>query len=211
MKITPAKKRSNSKIEIPSVLGAPFQGGFYAGRLNVGDIEYAIIVAPKAEGEHADTRWNADTKFVNGALSYNDGLTNTTAMSKAGSQLAQWARRLKIGGFSDWYLPSQDELELCYRHLKPSTDKNYCWARSGINLSAVPPTRPYTPDVPKQTKAKAFKNGGTHAFNQIWHWTSTQHAADPGGAWMQSFGDGSQGTTRKSLVYRARAVRRIKI
>ncbi|MBS1170596.1 MAG: hypothetical protein H6R01_1514 [Burkholderiaceae bacterium] len=196
---------------IPTVIGTPFAGGFYAGTVRIEGALHALIVAPKAEGQHEAARWNGSTDEVTGALSYNDGLANTKAMAADGSKLAQWALELNIGGFSDWYLPSLDELEILYRNLKPTEEKNYCWARSGINLHADEPTAPYTPDFPMQTTAKAFRSGGAEAFDPAWHWSSTQHAAHGSCAWMQDFSNGSQHDGRKGSEYRARAVRRIAI
>lgn len=199
------------KTNIPTTYGEAFGGGFYAGRIRLGDVEYALIVAPNGEGDCQNVEWHKAAKGVKAALSYGDGAANTTAMAKAGSALAAWALGLRIGGFDDWYLPSQDELEICYRNLKPDTGTNSPYARSGINLSAVPPTRPYTAGDPKQTKAKAFRADGKQAFAEAWYWTSTQHAADSGCAWMQRFGYGYQGYDHKSSYGRARAVRKIKI
>lgn len=42
-----------------------------------------------------------------------------------------------------------------------------------------------------------------------WYWTSTQDAASPDYAWMQSFDNGTQNDGHKSGEYRARAVRRL--
>lgn len=184
-------------------------GGFYAGRIRIGDQVYALIVAPKADGEHAATTWIARNKSVPEALSYCDGLANTRAMADAGSKLAKWALDLRIGGNDDWYLPAQDELEVIYRNLKPSDNQNYCWARSGINLSAIDPTRPYTPEVPAQTLAEAFQKGAEQAFDTGWYWTSTQHASHSDYAWSQHFNYGNQICHGKYGELRARAVRRL--
>lgn len=186
-------------------------GGFYAGRIRIGDQAFALIVAPKADGEHEDAPWNDTYSVVEGAQSYLDGLANTDAMAGAGSELAKWARGLRIGGHDDWYLPSQDELEIIYRNLKPTTEANWCYARSGINLSAVEPTRPYTPDFPVQTLTETFQKGGAEAFDPAWYWSSTQHVSVSGYAWSQDFGGGGQSDGRKSSTFRARAVRRLVI
>jgi len=200
-----------TKTTIPTAPGTAFGGGFYVGRIRVDGADYALIVAPKAEGQHADGPWNESSASVKGARSYCDGRANTLAMAKAGSKLAKWAQGLRIGKFKDWYLPSQDELELCYRHLKPGTGGNSPYGRSGLNISAVPPTYPYCTDVAKQTKAKAFREGGGEAFDQVWYWSSTQRAACSDYAWVQVFGNGCQGNARESFSGRARAVRRLVI
>jgi len=199
----------SSTAEILPLLGTSMGGGFYAGRIRIEDQVYALIVAPKAEGEHAATTCIARNKSVPEALSYCDGLANTMAMADAGSKLAKWALDLRIGGNDDWYLPAQDELEFIYRNLKPSDNQNYCRARSGINLSAIDPTLPHTLEVPAQTLAEAFQKGAEQAFDLDWYWTSTQHASNSGSAWSQNFLRGNQDYYHKLSELRARAVRRL--
>jgi hypothetical protein len=196
--------------ELPAI-HEPLAGGFYAGTINVGGVIYALIVAPKAEGEHKNIAWNGSTKSVARALSYCDGRANTLAMAEDGSELAKWALALRIGGHDDWYLPSQDELEILYRAFKPTEEQNWCYARSGINLSAVPPTRPYTPEVPVKTVHEAFQAGGAEAFDAAWYWSSTQYASGSDCAWRQGFSYGGQYDGHKGIKLRARAVRRLPI
>jgi hypothetical protein len=195
-------------ITIPTTPGVPFVGGFYAGRIRIADQVFALIVAPKAEGEFEE-QWNSSTKTVEDAMSYVDGRANTLAMAAAGSELAKNALRLQAGGHSDWYIPSRDELEICYRNLKPTTETNYCYR--GDNPSSVPVGYIYTRESPAQTQADAFKAGGAETFSDEWYWTSTQGAASSCCAWMQHFADGYQGNNHKSVACRARAVRRLSI
>jgi len=201
----------SSTADILPIIGTAMGGGFYAGRIRLADQVFALIVSPKAEGEHQPTVWIPKTKDIPAAKSYNDGLTNTQAMAEAGSNLAKWALGLEIGGENDWYLPSQDELEILYRNLKPTIDTNSFYARSGINLSAFDPTSPYTPDLPNQTLAEAFQNGGAEAFAANLYWSSTQHVSDSDYAWCQGFGNGYQNYYDTSTKLRARAVRRLPI
>lgn len=195
-------------IALPAI-NEPFAGGFYAGQIRIDGQLYALIVAPKDEGDHDDIAWNGSSKSVVGALSYCDGLANTLAMAEAGSKLAQRALDLRIGGHADWYIPSQDELEICYRAFKPTAEQNWCYARSGINLSAAEPTRPYTPDFPLQTLHEDFREGAAQAFEPAWYWSSTQHASVSDYAWSQNFSYGYQNGDLKDDEFRARAVRRL--
>ncbi len=194
--------------ELPA-LGSAFAGGFFAGRINVDGRPFALIVAPKADGEKDDTVWNGAKKKVAGALSFFDGFANTAAMVEAGSKLASWARGLKIGGHDDWYVPSRDELELCYRNLKPTKEENYCYR--GDNPSSVPVGYAYMPDAPAQCEIAAFKKGGAESFDDVWHWSSTQCAGGVACAWIQGFSSGNQGGGRKDVNFRCRAVRRVAI
>lgn len=200
----------SSEQEILPIIGTAMAGGFYAGRINIDGQLYALIVAPKDEGQPAiNVALFDEPTDVPGAKSWNDGLANTIALAEAGCKPAQWARELRIGGHDDWYLPSLDELEVIYRNLKPTAEENYVYNRSGLNISAVPPSRPYTLELPAQTLAEAFQGGSEQAFADRWHWSSTMHASDSDSAWCQDF---SFGTQVYSYVYnklRARAVRRL--
>lgn len=202
----------SSKSEISPLIGTAMDGGYYAGRIRLDDgTVYALIVAPKTDGEMKGSPWISNDKDVPAALSYNDGMANTNAMAESGSNLAKWARGLRIADHDDWYLPSQDELEVIYRNLKPGTVENWCYARSGINLPTIDPTRPYTPDFPAQTLSEAFQTGGEHAFDEAWYWTSTRHIASTSAAWAQDFNDGNQVNNSPLGKLRARAVRRLTI
>lgn len=108
--VAEASVETNSADTIPTVLGTPYAGGFYMGRVFVGLIAYALIVAPKAEGEQDEIQWHKSKKNVAGALSYFDGAANTQAMFDAGSAAAKWARGLTVGGHDDWFIPSRQDL-----------------------------------------------------------------------------------------------------
>jgi hypothetical protein len=195
--------------EAPTGAGVAFAGGFYAGRIRIGADVFALIVAPKAEGEHKTAPLLESSKSIPGALSFFDGAANTAALAEAGSDLAKWAQGLAIGGFTDWYLPARDELEVLYRSFKPTTEENYCWR--GDNPSSVPPGYAYSLDVPAQSSAEAYREGAPEAFDDAWYWSSTQYAGGVAYAWYQYFGDGGQGDGHKDGPLRARAVRRVKV
>lgn len=200
-----------SAADVPTIIGMPFEGGFFAGLFQAEGKKLAVITAPKTEGEKKNEQWNDSYSIVQGALSFFDGMANTQAMAEAGSNLAKWALGLNIGGHNDWHIPAQDVLEIIYRNLKPTTDENLCYARSGINLSAIEPTRPYVPAFPLQTVVDAFKQGGTEAFERTVYWTSTQHVSASAYAWGQYFGDGIQLDYNKYGKVSARAVRILEI
>ena len=201
---------SDNANTLPAI-GAAYLGGFYAGQIMINGILHGLVVAPKDDGEQKRIQWLESEDRVTGADSYFDGAVNTAAMAEAGSPLATWARGLDLGGQTDWYIPSQDELEIVYRNLKPTAEENYLYARSGMNVSAVPPTYAYSAVEPSQTQVQAFAAGGEQAFEDSWYWTSTQHAAYDAYAWLQNFDDGGQNDHYKSAGLRARAVRRFVI
>ena len=188
-------------------LCAPLAGGYFGGAFRMDGRLYANIVAGK-DGELTGA-WSKSTKAVEGAGSYIDGLANTDAMAKAGSELAIAARALRIGGLDDWHIGARDPVELTYRHFKPTDCENYTYR--GDNPSSVPPGYPYTEQSPAQTAAAVFQEGGEHAFDDVWYWSSTQIAAHDSFAWVQDFDGGYQDGNRKSHECRARAVRRVLI
>lgn len=98
-------------------IGAAFEGGFFAGRFFIGSQAYALIVSPKASGDFDPAPWNGTYSKVPGATSYCDGLANTKAMAKAGSELAKRILALRIGKHTDWHLPSRLELLVMFNEL----------------------------------------------------------------------------------------------
>jgi hypothetical protein len=199
-----------TETTLPAI-GSPMPGGFFAGAYLLNGQRRALILSTKKIGISLKGAWHEEEIEVPGAKSYNDGMANTLAMAEAGSGLAKTTLELEIDGQKDFYIPSQDELELCYRAFKPTTERNWCYARSGINLSALPPTYPYTPEFPVQTTLDAFKKGGEEAFEDDWYWSSTQHAAGSSYAWFQFFGDGGQLSLSKRFKLCVVAVRRLPI
>ncbi len=200
----------NATAPVLPAVGTAIEGGFFVCVINIAGEHYGLVVAPKDGGEHAPATWNKSAKALAGARSYCDGHANTEAMAKAGSALAAWARGLELDGFTDWYLPSRDELELCYRHLKPGSEKNYQF-RSGDNPSSVPTGYPYTDTNPPQTSVANFQDDGPDAFADDWYWSSTQVAGAEQSAWCQDFDTGNQTTRHKDYELSARAVRRYKL
>lgn len=196
------------KTDLPTI-GAPLAGGFYAGLFRNGDQLQALIVSPKTEGELIDITWGEYGQEVEGAGSFWDGCANTRAMAAAGSGLAKRILALRIADLDDWYLPSRDELEILYRNLKPTTNKNYCSFRDGENPSSVPFGHLYTETTPVQTSVDAFQAGNAEAFDQHWYWASTQYKARY--AWHQDFNDGNQYCHLKDIEHCARAVRRLSV
>ena len=112
-----AKKSPTKHAAIPYQPGIEFEGGYLAGHFCDDLKPYALIVAPKTEGEQAEIAWGVTDKLLKTATSYSNGPANTATMAKAGSALAKWALGLKIGGYSDWYMPSRLECLLIFGEL----------------------------------------------------------------------------------------------
>jgi hypothetical protein len=177
-------------IQVPDAIGAPFEGGFYGGKIRIGIAIFAIVWAPKAEGEIKGC-WLDSYTDVPGATSCFDSMANTQAMALPAAAMAQQALAANIGGLTDWCIPARDVLEMGYRYLKPTTQKNYCSFRDGDNASSIPPGYPYTEANPVQTPVEAFQVGNAEAFETDgYYWSSTQSSENY--AFIQYFSYGIQ-------------------
>jgi len=97
-----------------STLGDPVCGGFYVGAICTSGQCYALIVAPNATG-CASCQWktNTTTDSIN---SEDDGYANTyPTFASSEYPAANFTATRTINGFSDWYLPSADEIYQAYQ------------------------------------------------------------------------------------------------
>lgn len=190
---------------IALVIGQAYGGGFFTGIIRdpTTGLEYRIITAGAEHELHG--AWGKYGDKVDGADSFIDGRANTEAMAAAGSELAQKALALSIAGYSDWAIPARDQQELQYRHLKPTTNSNYCWNRDGDNPHSVPVGTLYSEELPAQTSVDAFKYGGPEAFKPRWYWSSSQRSAYY--AFTMPFGGGTQNNLGKNHECFVRPVR----
>jgi hypothetical protein len=193
----------------PLAIGAVYGGGFYAGQISTagnGIADYNLVVGPRASAQ-ASKAWKTTQTSTTGTSSVIDGPTNSSNMNNASHPAAQFCEGLTIGGFSDWYMPAKNELEVCYYNLKPTTDLNN--TSSGINANSVPARASnYTTSTPAQTSASDFKDAGTEKFVGQ-YWSSTQDSATF--AWLQYFKYGRQYSDGKTYDTNVRAIRRIAV
>jgi hypothetical protein len=213
-----ASAASNSittPVAPPTTIGQAYGGGFYAGKIAVGGggvATHYLIVAPKASGEDSSRTWG-NLGVTTGVTSVINGPTNSASLAALGAsyQAAVFAEGLTIGGYSDWYLPAKNELEVLYYFLKPATAANNTSVGSNANaVSPEPISTDYTSGSPAQTSAGiGFRTGETNAFTSNSYWSSTEGGSS--GAWGQVFGNGFQGSDNKSSGYYVRAVRRIPV
>lgn len=201
------------KQYIPAVIGEAFGGGYFAGYISHtadGNPTHALIVAPKATGEASSLQWKIANTQTSGTTSVYDGVANTAAMVAAGINdhpAAKFCTELTIGGFTDWYLPSRDELNIAYFNLKPTTALNT--SNRGANLYAVP-RRPdnWTANYPTQTYVANFVSGSTQFFIGGSYFMSTETNATT--AWAINFNSGNTvNDFTKTTALTVRAFRRI--
>jgi hypothetical protein len=191
-------------------IGDAFGGGFYAGQISTagnGIADYNLVVGPKASAD-TSLKWKL-TNDGSDPTSVIDGPTNSATMNSATYPMAQFCEGLTIGGFSDWYMPAKNELEVCYYNLKPTTGSNS--TSHGINDNSVPKrTSNYTTSDPPQTSAADFQSGNSEAYSgtDFYRPSTEKNAVN---AWRFYFGSGSQGDIYKTSTLRVRAIRRVAV
>jgi len=212
----PASAASNSittPADIPTVIGQAYQGGYYAGQIGVSSVATHYLVVGPLSSAQSTKQWKTPTTATAGADSVINGPQNTADMVADGNATvypaAHFCNDLVIGGYSDWYMPAKNEVEVCYYNLKPTTTSND--TAYGINPNAVPARASnYTSGTPAQTSAAIFITGtGAEAFTAAFYWVSTEKAGTT--AYIQTFSDGRQTYIDKDRSYRVRAVRRVAV
>jgi len=209
----PSSAASNSVTPTALVIGGAFGGGFYAGQIGVAGVAtHYLIVAPVSSGENSYKEYKNANTAVPGADSVIDGPQNTDDMVADGNSTvypaAHFCNDASIGGFTDWYMPAKNELEVCYYNLKPTTTSNS--TSSGTNTNAVPSRGSnYTAGTPAQTSAADFQSTGSEDFAASDYWSSTESSAT--NAWGGDFTNGSLNNNGKSYPRRVRCVRRVAV
>ena len=105
----------------PLVIGANHQGGiiFYLDASK----EHGLIAAPsdlKDSKTNTYVTWYNGSFSTTGATSPSNGKENTSAIvvnQGIGDYAAKLCDDFVLGEYSDWYLPSRDELDLMYRNI----------------------------------------------------------------------------------------------
>jgi hypothetical protein len=191
---------------VPTVPGTAFAGGYFAGIMDPADGQrYALVVSPKStETSLPYANANNTLSFFNSSW---DGLSMSPYFGTE-FQAGKYCADLEVGGFTDWYLPAIDELELCYRNLKPTTAANE--TNSGVNTNSDPQGAVYTSGNPARTSATIFQSGNSEAFFGSSYWSSTYSSVYDGSIY-RSFVSGMTSEANRTSSYYVRAVRRVLI
>lgn len=198
----------------PIAIGDAYGGGFYAGQISTAGnsiADYNLVIGPVASAENASKQFKTTNTSTAGAKSVINGPANSAAMNDASHPAAQFCEGLTIGGYSDWYMPATNEIEVCYYNLKPTTTSNL--TSYGINANSVPARASnYTAGAPAQTSATAFQSTGAEDFTAGFYWSSTQNSVAPLYKVIQeNFDDGNQQLADADDSRRVRAVRRVAV
>ena len=115
------------------VMGSTFGGGLVFYNDGAG---HGLVCAPADQSTGA--QWGCYGTAIGGTLTaLNTGFANTNAIvagCTTGGIAAQLCDTLALGGFTDWYLPAKDELNLMYVNLHTQSlggfASNYYWSSS---------------------------------------------------------------------------------
>lgn len=203
-------------------IGVPWEGGYYAGRINVDGVRYAIVLASKqAGGVATGLRWKtSNTTTPNTDSTYNckANMAGAVAAGINNHPAFKFCYEYRGGGYDDWLLPSIDVVEVIYRNLKPTTKSNTVTSSggphgaTGRNPNSIPFGISYSLSNPSQTPLAIFKSGGSESIydsSSYWMWSSTQRLAS--NAWTQRSDDGNQATFDKTYIRYVRPVRLVRI
>ena len=217
--------------------GTAYGGGYFAGQIRVFagqdggglpavDTIYNLIVAPLAGGQYGGAT-GAIIKYKPAgggdspqAVFQNKvyGKPANDAGNDSAHPIFQWARSVTVGGFTDWYVPAKNELEILYYNLKPKpttgANQQPNNTSSGANANAVPARASNYTAVgpPNMTTASDFQwfGGEPFGFSGEVYWSSTEVSTDPLSAWSQSFGSGQQiENVKPQNLLGCRVVRRV--
>jgi len=98
----------------PETLGESYEGGFYMGTICAAGTCYYLIVAPNASG-CACCQWKTSNTSTSGTSDLCDGFDNTyNSLTNSSHPAGNWTATRTIDGFSDWYLPAIEELQVFY-------------------------------------------------------------------------------------------------
>lgn len=117
-------------------VGDLYGGGVYAGQISYGGDTYNLVIPENVYAEYIRPNYQRTWKNSGvgpdpGATSDYDGMSNSNAINDSNHPAAQFCRSLEVSGFSDWYLPSKEELRLIHTNkaaLGLGTIGHYVWS-----------------------------------------------------------------------------------
>ncbi len=115
-------------------------GGVFAGviRGHNGKPDYYLFVPPDAEAE-TNAAWGGYGEDEPNAKDAHDGLANNIALceSKIEHPAAKFARGLELYDLKDFYLPSREELRLCFINCRELFKPEWYWSSTQYSANSA--------------------------------------------------------------------------
>jgi hypothetical protein len=139
------------RFKVALTIGSAYQGGKVAYIDKVGDPGYVAgqthgLIAATADQKSSGVQWYKGSYTATGATgtALGTGLSNTDLIisvqgAPSSSYAASVARAYHSGGYTDWYLPSKDELNQLYLHQKAigNFGPHHYWSSSESHASTA--------------------------------------------------------------------------
>lgn len=163
----------------PTRIGQVFRGGTFAGFVRVNNHINAIIVAPKsAESVTGESCPSLTTTTPN------DGYFNTHSTPLSNNTVQKYCVELVCNEFQDWYLPSRDELVLCFINLR-STEKTDDSINEFREVNTLVPATTVSAPL-KPSVVTSYSKVGIERFDKCSYRSSTE--VEHNHAWSVGFG-----------------------
>lgn len=219
--ISAASAASNSVTpsSIPAAIGAAYGGGYFAGQISStanGVATHNLVVSDKSVGQADRSYYVSYPPPTTNPTSLVDGAGNTATLVAgygSGMPAAYFCDQLNTGGYTDWYLPAGNELEILYWFLKPTTDPSTASIWANVNaVSPEPYNTNHTSSVPAQTTSADFQSGGAQAFNTTTYISSTQSLlGNPMQCYVMNFYTAASVVDGKTPTFKCRAIRKVPV
>lgn len=120
-----------NRTKPPGAVGSSFGGGYYTGAVT-SPSNYYLVVAPNATG-CAQCVWKTTITISPNTTSCDNGYSNTyDGLANAEHPAGNFTATRSLNGFSDWYLPARNELNILY------TNKGSMPAGQGYDSGGFP-------------------------------------------------------------------------
>ena len=179
------------------------QGGYYSGLFTLtGNEVYALIISPANIGQinnvhHSTGGFTSAIRTymqssINGKKNTDDAINYITANNLLASYPlfanVKQKRDQNVGGFNDWYIPSQQEYLLMYKYFKPdtlctiTTNQLNCTGQQLTSLNLIPCNSCDLSNVQQTTystfiekQSESFKPFNNIEWNQSLFYTSSNN------------------------------------